>query len=95
MRLQKFLTPAGTINIFERVGPDYKPFLGNILLRSDDGQRIRGLEVTHSRDVEQVVYSMFQRWCIEDEDCSWGRLVSILEEANLGPLAWDIDSALI
>jgi ankyrin repeat protein len=90
-----FPTPAGTINILQRVGPDYKPLLGNILLRSEDGQRIRTLEMTHSHNVDGVVYDMFQKWITEDEDCTWGALVVHLHHASLGALARDIQSALI
>ncbi|CAI8011485.1 hypothetical protein GBAR_LOCUS7406 [Geodia barretti] len=93
--LSRFPTPAGTINILQRVGPDYKPLLGNILLRSEDGQRIRALEMTHSHNVDGVVYDMFQKWITEDEDCTWGALVLHLQHASLGTLARDILSALI
>ena len=90
-----FPTPVGTINILQRVGPDYKPLLGNILLKSHYGQRIRGIEMTNSNNVDLVVYDMFQKWCTEDEECTWGALVLHLNEANLRSLASDIESALI
>ena len=90
-----FPTPAGTINVLQRVGPDYKPLLGNILLRSEDGQRIRTLEMTHSHNVDGVVYDIFQKWITEDEDCTWGALVLHLQRARLGALARDIQSAFI
>ena len=93
--LQRFPTPVGTINILQRVGPDYKPLLGNILLKSHDGQRIRGIEMTNSNNVDLVVYDMFQKWCTEDEECTWRALVLHLNEANLRSLASDIESALI
>ena len=77
------------------MGPDYKPLLGNILLKSEDGQRIRALEMTHYGTVDRVVYDMFQKWCTEDEDCTWGNLVLHLKQANLRPLATDVESALL
>ena len=54
MILQGFSTPVGTINILQRVGPDYKPLLGNILLKSHDGQRIKSLEMTNSNNVDEL-----------------------------------------
>ena len=95
MILPRFSTPVGTINILQRVGPDYKPLLGNILLKSHDGQRIKSLEITNSNNVDRVVYDMFQTWCSEDENCTWGALVLHLQQANLRSLARDIESALI
>ena len=86
--LFKFPTPAaGSINILQRVGPDYKPLLGNILLRSEDGQRIRALEITHANNVDRVVYDMFQKWISEDENPTWGALVLHLQHASLRTLA--------
>ena len=94
--LFKFPTPvAGSINILQRVGPDYKPLLGNILLRSEDGQRIRALEMTHANNVDTVVYDMFQKWISEDENPTWGALVLHLQHASLRTLARDIESVLI
>ena len=93
--LARFPTPSGTINILQRVGPDYKPLLGNILLKSEDGTRIRALEMTHYGTVDQIVYAMFQNWCTEDEDCTWGALVLHLKQSNLTSLATLIQSSLL
>ena len=94
--LPRFPTPvAGSINILQRVGPDYKPLLGNILLRSEDGQRIRALEMTHANNVDTVVYDMFQKWISEDKNPTWGALVLHLQHASLRTLARDVESALI
>ena len=93
--LSSFSTPSGTINILQRVGPDYKPLLGNILLKSEDGQRIRALEMTHSNRVDEIVYAMFQKWRMEDEDCTWGALILHLKHSNLISLATLIESSLL
>ena len=93
--LPRFSTPVGTINILQRVGPDYKPLLGNILLKSHDGQRIKSLEMTNSNNVDRVVYDMFQTWCSEDENCTWGALVLHLQQANLRSLARDIEFVMM
>ena len=93
--LQRFSTPSQTVNILQRVGSNYKPMLGNILLRSHNGGRVRSCEMTHHGDVDQVVYDIFQKWCTEDDTCTWGQLVLHLRAANLNPLANDIDSVLI
>ena len=93
--LQSFSTPSQTINILRRVGTNYKPMLGNILLKSPDGGRVLTCEMTHHANVDEVVYDIFQKWCTEDDTCTWGQLVLHLRAANLNPLANDIDSVLV
>ena len=95
LSLQNFATPAGTINIMQRVGTNYQPLLGNVLLKSRDGQRVKTIEMSKNNDVERVVYDIFQKWLTEDEECTWGALVAHLKQAKLATLARDIESALI
>ena len=93
--LTKFTSQSGTINILQRVGPHYKPMLGNILLKSPDGTRVQTIEKTHKGSVDDVVYDIFRIWCSHDAECTWEKLVLYLCEAQLNFLAVDIDAALI
>lgn len=79
----------------QRIGTKYKPRLGNILLKSYDGQRLKSIEMTHHGDVEQVVYDIFQKWCTEEGDCSWEKLIQILKDSDLNTLATNIDESLL
>ena len=93
--LQQFSTPSGRLNILQQVGTDYKPMLGNILLKSQNGKRVQTIETTFGHNVDNVVYDIFQKWSSEDGDCTWGKLVQCLRDSNLNPLANDIDSCLL
>ena len=95
MALMKFTSQSGTINILQRVGPHYKPMLGNVLLKSPDGTRVQTIEKTHRGNVDDVVYDIFRIWCTHDAECTWDKLVLHLRESQLNFLADDIDAALI
>ncbi len=73
--------------------PRYKQ-LGNILLKSSDGVRVLGIEMSNPGNVNNAVYSIFQTWLSEDADATWGKLVNLLMDVNLNTLAEDIDSCL-
>ena len=73
--------------------PRYKQ-LGNILLKSSDGVRVLGIEMSNPGNVNNAVYSIFQTWLLEDADATWGKLVNLLKDVNLNTLAEGIDSCL-
>ena len=84
--LQKFPHLSGVINIMQQVVPQYKQ-LGNILLNDPNGVRVQAIELDNPHHVNNVVYSIFQKWIVEDANATWGKLVQCLECINLRPLA--------
>lgn len=92
--LQKFPHPSGVINIMQQVVPQYK-LLGNILLKDPNGVRVEAIELDNPHHVNNVVYSIFQKWLVEDTDATWGKLVQCLDCVNLCPLAQGINSCLM
>ena len=77
----------------QEVVPHYKQ-LGNILLKDPNGNRVLSIEMSHPHSIHDVVYDIFHKWLVEDADSTWGRLVQCLKEANLNPLAQDIETSL-
>ena len=75
------------------VVPQYKR-LGNILLKDPNGVRVLAMEKSHAYNVDEVVYDIFQKWLVEDAEATWGKLVQCLKDANLNPLAQEIESCL-
>ena len=78
----------------QKVVSQYK-LLGNILLKDPDGVRVLAMEKSHAYNVDDVVYDIFQKWCEEDADATWHKLVKCLKEANLNSLAQEIERCLV
>ena len=91
--LEKFPHPSRDINIMQGVVPQYKR-LSNILLKDPNGVRVLAMEKSHAYNVDEVVYDIFQKWLVEDAEATWGKLVQCLKDANLNPLAQEIESCL-
>ena len=91
--LRKFPTPSGSINILEKVGSKFKE-IGNILLQSDDGAKVKTIEMSKNGDVDNIVHEIFRKWINESVESTWGHLVQCLRDVNLDPLADKIDRCL-
>ena len=80
----------------QEVAPHYQE-LGNILLNSPNGNRVKIIEITvsHQGKPEKFIYDIFQNWINEDTSATWGKLVQCLKDINLHSLAFEIESCLV
>lgn len=91
--LRRFHTPSRDINIMQEVGPKYRE-VGNILLKSPHGVKVRNIEVTCREKVDDIVYEIFRLWITESTGATWSSLVECLKSVSLNRLAQEIGSCL-
>ena len=89
--LLKFSTSTETINIMQKVSPQYKA-VGTILLDDRDGNRLKAIEKSCKDDVDAITHEIFQEWITKDSNPTWGKLVECLKDASLHPLAKNIEN---
>lgn len=88
--------PSGYIDILTQAASHYQT-VGNILLNSPDGARVRVIELRHNRDPYPIIYDIFQIWLSSDETASWRKLVLCFRDAadELSTVAKDIENTLV
>ena len=69
--------------------------LGNVLLKSPQGERVREIQSLNQQGSNRaVLYDILQTWVTEEEGATWEKLVEHLYTVNLSSLAESIECRL-
>ena len=90
--LMKLSTSKGRhIRILERSAMRYGD-IGTILLKDDTGAIVASIRQAALGNPIEAVRMIYEKWMQEHEDHSWKKLIQCFRDAQLNPLARDIET---
>ena len=91
-RLTAFPTRHGKVNIPQEVGVKYQTFAAQ-LLEDPTGAKVNSMEHKHGRDSLRINTEVLQEWLRGQgrRPVSWGTLIEVLRDIELGTLAGDLE----
>ena len=92
--LTAFPTRHGKVNIPQEVGVKYQTFAAQ-LLEDPTGAKVSSMEHKHGRDSLRINTEVLQEWLRGQgrRPVSWGTLIEVLRDIELGTLAGDLEEA--